>query len=52
MKQKHTYPQWALNHRKPGTELRFLNNTYYLYQVSAVYDPVSKKGKKKTGPLL
>lgn len=52
MKQKHIYPQWALNHRKPGTELRFLNNTYYLYQVSAVYDPVTKKGKKKTGPLL
>lgn len=49
---KHNYPIWALDHRKPGTELRFINNTYYLYQVSAFYDPIKKKGRKKTGPLL
>jgi transposase len=49
---KHTYPDWVLKHRKPATELRFLNNTYYLYQVSSEYDPIKKKGKKKTGPLL
>jgi transposase len=49
---KHNYPNWALEHRKPGTELRFINNTYYLYQVSAFYDPIKKKGRKKTGPLL
>jgi len=52
MKAKHTYPDWAIQHRKPATELRFLNNTYYLYQVSSVYDPIKKKGKKKTGALL
>lgn len=48
----HKYPDWAVAHRKSGTELRFINNTYYLYQVSAYYDPVLKKGRKKTGPLL
>jgi transposase len=49
---KHVYPAWALAHRKPGTELRFINNSYYLYQVAAFYDPIRKKGRKKTGPLL
>lgn len=48
----HEYPDWALAFRKPGTELRFINNTYYLYEVTAFYDPVKKKGRKKTGPLL
>lgn len=49
---KHIYPEWVLAHRKPGTELRFINNTYYLYQVSSFYDPTKKKGRKKTGALL
>nr|HMP31998.1 transposase [Saprospiraceae bacterium] len=49
---KHDYPDWATAYRKSGTELRFINNTYYLYQVSAFYDPIKKKGRKKTGPLL
>ena len=49
---KHEYPDWAIRHRKPGTELRFINHTYYLYEVSSFYDPVKKKGRKKTGPLL
>jgi transposase len=52
LKQNHIYPDWVLKHRKPATELRFINNTYYLYQVSSEYDPVKKKGKKKTGALL
>jgi len=47
------YPQWALAHRKPGTELRLLQGKYYyLYQVASVYDSVSKKSKKITGKLL
>jgi transposase len=49
---KHTYPDWVLVHRKPGTELRYINGHYYLYAVKAVYDPVEKRGKKKTGALL
>ena len=48
----HVYPQWALAHRKSGTELRFINNTYYLYEVFSFYDPDRKRGRKKTGSLL
>jgi hypothetical protein len=48
----HIYPQWVLAHRRSGTELRFINKTYYLYEVTSFYDPVMKKGRKKTGPLL
>lgn len=52
MKTKHNYPPWALAHRKPGTELRFINNSYYLYEVFSKYDPKKKRGKKVTGKLL
>lgn len=46
------HPSWATNHRKPGTELRFINNKYYLYKVSSKYDPILKRAKKITGKLL
>lgn len=46
------HPEWATKYRKPGTELRFIRNKYYLYAVSSVYDPISKKGKKITGKIL
>lgn len=49
---KHNYPNWVISHRKPGTELRHINGHYYLYAVSSYYDPVRKKGRKKTGVLL
>ena len=46
------HPIWATMHRKPGTELRFINGTYYLYAVSSKYDPVLKRAKKLSGNLL
>ncbi len=52
MSSNHIYPAWAIEHRKPATELRFINNKYYLYEVSSFYDPILKKTKKKTGSLL
>jgi hypothetical protein len=39
------HPQWALQHRKPGTELRLINGKYYLYQYKTVYD------KDKSDPV-
>lgn len=51
-KSNHMYPPWGTRFREPGTELRFLNNKYYLYQVKAQYDPQTKKSKKITGRLL
>lgn len=47
-----THPIWATQHRKPGTELRFINGKYYLYGVSSKYDPTIKRSKKITGKLL
>jgi len=49
---KSVHPLWATEHRKPGTELRFINNKYYLYAVTSKYDPVLKRAKKITGNLL
>ena len=40
------HPDWATKHRKPGTELRFLDGRYYLYSVSSKYDPILKRAKK------
>jgi len=46
------HPQWALKHKKPGTELRLLNGRYYLYEYKTHYDQVKKGPRKKTGALL
>jgi transposase len=51
-KNKSPHPTWALKHRLPGTELRNINNRYYLYEVSSKYDKVLKRAKKITGKLL
>ena len=49
---KPIHPDWATQARQPGTELRLINNTYYLYAVSSKYDPVLKRARKITGKLL
>jgi transposase len=46
------HPQWALKHKKKGTELRFINGTYYLYAVSSRWNPEKKRSQKITGKLL
>jgi len=46
------HPAWALAHRKPGTELRFLNGKYYLYAYSTVYDKEKKGSRKISGKFL
>lgn len=49
---KSKHPDWATQFRKPGTELRLINNHYYLYSVSSKYDSVLKRAKKISGKLL
>lgn len=49
---KPAHPEWATSHRKPGTELRFINGKYYLYAVTSKYDPLLKRAKKITGKIL
>ena len=47
-----THPQWALKHKRKGTELRFINGTYYLYRITSKWDPEIKRSKKITLGLL
>ena len=36
MEAKQKHPDWALAHKKPGTELKCINGRYYLYVVKSV----------------
>ena len=47
-----THPKWAIKHKRQGTELRFINNRYYLYEVSSKWDSEKKRAKKVTGKIL
>lgn len=46
------HPQWALDCKRPGTELRKINGRYYLYAVSSKWDKDAKKTRKISGKLL
>ena len=46
MKTTTKHPSWALQHKKPGTELKLINGRYYLYGVKSVYDKSLKRSKK------
>jgi hypothetical protein len=47
-----THPEWALACKRKGTELRFLNGCYYLYEVTSKWNPEKKRSVKITGKLL
>ena len=51
-KQQSPHPQWATKHRRPGTELRLINDHYYLYEVKSVYDKEKHRARKITGKIL
>lgn len=46
------HPQWALDQKKPGTELRLIRGKYYLYEYKTVYDQSRKGPRKISGKLL
>lgn len=46
------FPQWALDQKKPGTELRFIGGHFYLYEVKSKYCKELKRSKKTTGKIL
>lgn len=52
MRKKANHPQWALDQKRPGTELRCIRGKYYLYECSSFYDKEKKKTRKKTGAYL
>lgn len=48
-----TPPDWAVRFRRPGTELRRVNDGLYkLYECSSVYDKEKKRARKITGKYL
>lgn len=48
-----TPPDWAVKFRRPGTELRRVNDALYkLYECSSVYDKEKKRARKITGKYL
>jgi len=51
-RKKSPHPQWAVQYRKPGTELRLVNGKYYLYDVSSKWNPDKKRAQKITGKIL
>ncbi|MCO5248859.1 MAG: transposase [Chitinophagales bacterium] len=46
------HPEWALKHKRSGTELKVINGRYYLYDVKSVYDKTLKRSKKVSGGIL
>lgn len=47
-----SYPQWVLEQKRPGTEIRRIRGFYYLYEAKCVYDKEKKRGRKVTGKYL
>lgn len=53
MEIKHNRPSWVLNFNKPsGTEIKFINGHWYLYERSSIWDSEKGKAKKKSGKLI
>ncbi len=52
MKKRAEHPDWVLQHKRPGTEIRLISGKYYLYQISSEWDAAVKRSRKKTGAYL
>lgn len=52
MKSRLNHPEWALEHKKAGTELKLINGRYYLYAVKSVYDKTLKRSRKVSMGIL
>lgn len=46
------HPEWALKHKRKGTELRLIGGNYYLYEVKSKWNPQKKRAQKITGRIL
>lgn len=49
---KTEHPQWALKHKRQGTELRLIRGNYCLYEYKTVYNKETKRPKKISGKYL
>lgn len=49
----HERPQFILDYEKPkNTEIKYINGHWYLYERTSVYNPKTKKMRKKSGKCL
>jgi transposase len=46
------YPDWVVQHRRPGTEIKHINGQYYLYEVSSHWDAQKKRARKRSGGII
>ena len=47
-----SHPEWALQFRTKGTELRCIRGNYYLYRVSSVWDKEKGRARKISGEMI
>lgn len=53
MERIHERPEWLKSFERPaGTEIKYINGHWYLYERHCVYDKVLHKKRKKSGKLL
>ena len=53
METKHIRPEWIINYKKPvGTEIKFINGHWYLYERKSLWDSEKGKPRKKSGKLI
>lgn len=53
MQETRIKPDWVMRFDRPqGTEIKHINGRWYLYERLSVYNPETKKKKKKSGKLL
>jgi len=46
------HPDWVLKHKVKNSEIRCINGRYYLYAITAKWDPSKKRTKKVTLAML
>lgn len=49
---KSPHPDWALAHKRKGTELRCINGNYYLYEATSKWNSEKKRSVKISGKLV
>lgn len=49
---KKSHPEWAIKFKTKGTELRCINNRYYLYKITSKWDKTKKKTRKITLEMI
>lgn len=53
METKHKRPSWVKEYKKPvGTEIKYINGHWYLYERKSLWDAEKGKPKKKSGKLI